>query len=540
MGHRITPFIIMLGLFLITLPSAAQGRGGRGGGRGAGGGAPAQPVVMSDQTVIGRIWNEGMTEKSQAATLAQVLLDSIGPRLTGSPGMEAASRWVIAKYQSWGIPARAEQYGTWAAWRRGPTHIDLIAPRVRTLEGMMLAWSPGTNGRPVEGDVVLLPEAADSTAFKAWLPNVRGKFVLTSAPRLSCRMAAQWEEFGTPASIAKLEADQMAVGQAWQARTRAAGSGATLHTRLQQAGAAGVIGMNWSQYPGINKIFGSPSQRVPTLDLSCEDYGLVFRLAQNNQGPRIRLTAESQSLGERPVFNTIAEIKGSEKPNAYVLLSAHFDSWDGSSGATDNGTGTITMMEAMRILKTVYPRPKRTIVVGHWSGEEQGLNGSRAFSEDHPEIVSGLQALFNQDNGTGRVVNLSPAGLAGAGPVLMRYLQQIPSQITGNINFRGPGAPSGGGSDNASFICYGAPSFSLGALGWDYSNTTWHTNRDTYDKVVIDDLRNNATLTAMLAYLASEDPQTMPRDKAVNPATGEPINWTTCSKATRKSTDSNR
>jgi carboxypeptidase Q len=137
-------------------------------------------------------------------------------------------------------------------------------------------------------------------------------------------------------------------------------------------------------------------------------------------------------------------------------------------------------------------------------------------------------------------VNLSPAGLAGAGPVLMRYLQQIPSQITGNINFRGPGAPSGGGSDNASFICYGAPSFSLGALGWDYSNTTWHTNRDTYDKVVIDDLKNNATLTAMLAYLASEDPQTMPRDKATNPATGEPINWTTCSKATRKSSDSNR
>ena len=117
MRSRITPFIIMFALCCITLPSSAQGRGGRGGGRGGGGGAPAQPVVMSDQTMIGRIWNEGMTDKSQAATLAQVLLDSIGPRLTGSPGMEAASRWVVSKYQSWGIPARAEQYGTWAAWR---------------------------------------------------------------------------------------------------------------------------------------------------------------------------------------------------------------------------------------------------------------------------------------------------------------------------------------------------------------------------------------------------------------------------------------
>jgi hypothetical protein len=405
---------------------------------------------------------------------------------------------------------------------------------------MMLAWSPGTNARPVEGDVILLPDVADSAAFKAWLPNARGKFVLASAPQLSCRMPSQWEEFGTPASIARMQADQETAEEQWSSRARAAGGGATLQNRLQQGGAAGVITLRWSGYPGISKIFGSWNQRVPTLDVTCEDYGLLFRLAQNNQGPRVRLTAESQSLGERPVFNTIAEIKGSEKPNEYVLLSAHFDSWDGSSGATDNGTGTITMMEAMRILKTVYPNPKRTIVVGHWSGEEQGLNGSRAFSEDHPELVAGLHALFNQDNGTGRVVSMSPAGLAGAGPVLMGYLQQIPSQITSDISFRGPGAPSGGGSDNASFICHGAPSFSLGALGWDYGSTTWHTNRDTYDKVVMDDLRNNATLTAMLAYLASEDPEKMPRDKAVSPATGEPIRWTTCSNATRKSPDSSR
>ncbi len=566
MIRRMTPFIIVAALWCMAFPAAAQGRGGRGGGRGGAGGAPMQ---MTDQTVIGRIWNEGMTDRSQVAKLSQTLLDSIGPRLTASPGMEAASRWVIARYQSWGIPARAEQYGTWAAWRRGPSHIDLIAPRARSLEGMMLAWSPGTNGRPVEGEVVILPDVPDSAAFTRWLPSARGKFVMLNPAQVSCRSAAQWEEFGQPASIERLANERTAVTRGWQQRlVRISGEqippqppeGAqaeiaarnqvinavvarvnrAMQTRLQQAGAAGVLTLQWSQYPGINKVFGSWNQRVPTLDLSCEDYGLVYRLADNRQGPRIRLTGESESLGERPVFNTIAEIKGSEKPNEYVLLSAHFDSWDGSSGATDNGTGTITMMEAMRILKTVYPNPKRTIVVGHWSGEEQGLNGSRAFSEDHPEIVSGLQALFNQDNGTGRVVNMSPAGLAGAGPVLMGYLQQIPSPIANNITYRGPGAPSGGGSDNASFICYGAPSFSLGALGWDYSSTTWHTNRDTYDKVVIDDLKNNATLTAMLAYLASEDPRTMPRDKAVDPATGQPITWTTCTKAVRKSSDSNR
>ena len=106
---------------------------------------------------------------------------------------------------------------------------------------------------------------------------------------------------------------------------------------------------------------------------------------------------------ESPVFNTIARIDGSEKPNEYVMLSAHLDSWDAGSGATDNGTGTITMLEAMRILKTAYPRPKRTILVGHWSGEEEGDIGSGAFAADHPEVLAGLQALFNQDNGTGEI-----------------------------------------------------------------------------------------------------------------------------------------
>ena len=120
----------------------------------------------------------------------------------------------------------------------------------------------------------------------------------------------------------------------------------------------------------------------------------------------LRVAAEGKDLGEVPVHNTIAVIPGSEKPNEYVMLSAHFDSWDGSSGATDNGTGTIVMLEAMRILKQAYPNPKRTIIVGHWAGEEQGLNGSRAFMADHPEIVEGMQALFNQDNGTWRVETL--------------------------------------------------------------------------------------------------------------------------------------
>jgi len=488
--------------------------------------APADSVIL-------RIWEEG-TQRSQVATLAQVLVDSIGARLTASPEIESASRWVMSMYQRWGIPARQHRYGTWPSWQRGYTHVDLIAPRTRTLEAMTLAWSPGTGGKSVTGDVVTLPDSASRDAYTAWLRGIRGKFVLASPPQLSCRSRDQWAEYGTPESRARLQAQQDSVNAIWRSRNAAADS---LQDRLRAAGAAGVITHGFSGYPGIDKIFGSPRLRVLTLDITCEDYGLLARLAERRQSPRLRVEATADMRGERPVFNTIAEIRGREKPDEYVVLSAHFDSWSASGGATDNGTGTVAMMEAMRILKAVLPAPRRTILVGHWSGEEQGLNGSRAFVEDHPAVVQGLQALFNQDNGTGRIVSMSPGALPGTAPMLQRYLGEVPREITQYIRFGQPGMPATGGSDHASFACAGAPAFGLGSLSWDYGLTTWHTNRDTYDKIVLDDLRHNAILIAALAYQASEDPATMPRDRLdplpVNPETGQPRPWPECRKALR-------
>ena len=490
---------------------------------------PSDPVIQ-------RMWQEGM-ERSQAGAMAQVLLDSIGPRLNASPGHKAGNDWLVKQYAAMGITARNEQYGTWESWRRGVTHIDLVAPRVRTLEGQMLAWSPGTNG-PKEGEVVVIPSSASPEEFQSKAASLRGKWVLVDAPRLSCRSVAQMREFGTPETLAAMDSMQRVLTADYNDRRVKA---VNVQQAMQAAGALGVITSQWSGYPGVNKVFGSWRQVVPTLEVSCEDYGLLHRLASNDQGPRVRVNAESEDLGEQPVFNTIAEIRGTEKPNEYVMLSAHFDSWDGSSGATDNATGTITMLEAARILKQAYPNPKRTILIGHWGGEEQGLNGSHAFVEDNPKIVEGLHALFNQDNGTGRIASFSASGLTKAEPVLAGYLGQVPSQITRHIRSFGVGQPAGGGTDHASFICGGAPGFSLGALSWDYGNTTWHTNRDTYDKLILDDLKNNATLVAMLAYLASEDPAKMPRDRAaITGRDGQPAQWPACAKAARKTSDSNR
>jgi hypothetical protein len=478
------------------------------------------------------------TENSQLEKLAFELIDLIGPRLVGSPKMQQAHDWAVAKYNNWGITARNEKWGEWRGWERGISHIDLVHPRVKTLEGMQLAWSPGTGGKTVTAELIIIPDVTDSIAFQNWLPNVKGKFVLISMQQPTGRPDYNWQEFGTPESIEKMKKERTAQTEAWRNRMSKTGyNNRTLPVALEKAGAAGVVMSNWSAGFGVNKIFSAYTKKIPTVDIALEDYGLLYRLTESGAKPRISVRADSKETGVVPTFNTIAEIRGTEKPNEYVILSAHFDSWDGASGATDNGTGTIVMMEAMRLLKKFYPNPKRTILVGHWGSEEQGLNGSRAFVEDHPEIVQNVQALFNQDNGTGRVTNISGQGFLHSYEYITRWLNKVPNNIKQHITTTFPGTPGGGGSDHASFIAAGAPAFSLSSISWSYGSYTWHTNRDTYDKIVFDEVRNNAVLTAILAYMASEDPAKTSRDKMVLPAnsrTGEAGKWPTPTKATRK------
>ena len=487
---------------------------------------------LSAQTVIEKIVLEE-TKNSQLQVLAHELFDGIGPRLVGTPQMKKANDWAVEKYASWGIAARNEQWGEWKGWERGITHIDMLSPRVKSLEGTQLSWSPSTKGKAVKAQIVIIPNLADSVAFANWLPNVKGKFVMISMNQPTGRPDDNWQQFATPASFDKLKKERAEQTDAWRKRLNKTGySSRMLPIVLEKAGAVGILTNGWSNGWGVDKIFNAYTSKVPTVDIALEDYGSLYRLVESGANPIISIETGSKDLGTVPNFNTIAEIKGTEKPDEYVMLSAHFDSWDAGQGATDNGTGTLTMMEAMRILKLVYPNPKRTILVGHWGSEEQGLNGSRAFVEDHPEVVNKLQALFNQDNGTGRIVNISGQGFKYAGEFLTRWLAAVPNSLKDSIKTTFPGTPGGGGSDHASFIGVGAPGFSLGALNWSYFNYTWHTNRDTYDKIIFDDVKNNAMLTAMLVYMACEDNATFPRDKATLP-NGQPAKWPTQVKAMR-------
>lgn len=506
--------------------------------------ASAQGLAVPDPVLEG-IWAEAM-DNSQIEPMGQVLLDAIGPRLTGSPHMERAQEWAVSMLSGWGVEARTEEYGTWEGWDRGASHVDLVSPRVRSLEGRILAWSPGTGGEPVEGEVAVLPEMRSPADWQAFLGTVSGKWVMLSLPQPTCRADEQWREFAQEGSYEAMAEARTAGNRAFNQSLAATGSRdprrRDLHAQIEEAGALGIVTSLWPGSYGTTRVFNAYNRETPTFELGCEDYGLVHRLAANGQEPVLRLTAEAENLGEVPVSNVIGTIPGTELPDEYVMLSAHFDSWEGGSGATDNATGSLLMLETMRILSAVYPNPKRTILIGLWNGEEQGLNGSRAFSEDHPEVVEGLQVLFNQDNGTGRVVNISAQGFTEVGSSLARWLTRVPVEVSGHVSLRLPGNPGGGGSDYASFVCHGAPGINLSALSWDYGSHTWHTHRDTFDKLVFDDLKNNAVLAASLVYLASEDDQRVSRERRelIMGLGGTGGRWPECTPAARSSRDSQR
>ena len=484
---------------------------------------------QTTEEIVEAIQNEA-TENSQLEPLAHHLMDVIGPRLVGTPQMKNAHDWAVKKYAEWGISAENQEWGKWKGWKRGITHIDLVSPREVSLSGMQLAWSPSTGKKGITANLIALPMVSDSLEFTNWLPMVKGKFVMVSMNQPTGRPDYNWEEFATEASFEKMKTERDVIQKAWQQNMSNTGyTTRNINKALEAAGAVGIVQSRWSNGFGANKIFSAGTDNIPAVDVSLEDYGLLYRMVENGANPEIKVIAMSEDLGVVPTFNTIATIPGKELPDEYVILSAHFDSWDGATGATDNGTGTITMMEAARILKKVYPNPKRTIIIGHWGSEEQGLNGSRAFVEDHPKIIENMQALFNQDNGTGRVVRISGQGFLHAYDYMGKWLEAVPEDITKHIETTFPGSPAGGGSDYASFVAVGAPGFSLSSLSWSYWNYTWHTNLDTYDKIVFDDVRNNAMLTAILAYMASEDPEKTSREKATligtNPRSGEPLTW---------------
>lgn len=485
--------------------------------------------AQNKDAVVAAIVREAQVN-SQLENYAFELVDMIGPRLVGSPQMQQAHDWVVKQYTALGADARNEAYGEWRSWERGTSQVTMTYPRIKSLEGIQLAFSPATKEKGVEAEVVAMPPFRSQADFQSWLKTVKGKIVLIGMNPISGRSDANWKESASAKAYEKYQALKSEQLRQWELSMSYTGSTRrTLPLTLEAAGAIGVIDSYWTELPGITRIFDAKSKQIPVFNIALEDYSLLYRMAERGVKPRILLQGKSKELGMAKTYNSIAEIKGKEKPNEYVVLSAHLDSWDGASGATDNATGVITMMEAVRILRKVYPDNKRTILVGNWGSEEQGLNGSSAFVEDHPDVAKNIQVVWNQDNGTGRIVRIAGSGFEKAYEYIGRWLQYLPEEFRTEIQTSFPGMPGTGGSDHSSFVQKGIPAFGLSSTSWDYGKVTWHTNRDTYDKIVFDEVRQNAIIVAVLTYLACEEPTLVSRDKIVLPIdkTGKQMSWPT-------------
>ena len=468
----------------------------------------------------GDIYQNIITEVQQNNQLHQLaveLLDEIGPRLVGSPEMKQAHDWAVHTYEKWGIKAENIPYGEWKSWQRGITEITMTSPRIKSIEGTQLAWNIHTK-KAIEAEVIALPLFENKQHFENWATSVKGKIVLISAYQKSGRPEHQWKEHATEEDFEMYKKQVAEATTAWNNSLKATGKSLReLVQFLEEKGAVGFIQSFYTGTMGSNRIFYSFAQKSPMVDVSLEDYGLLHRLATYGKVPKIKINTQSKNLGTTQTFNTIATIPGTTKPNEYIMLSAHLDSWDGAQGATDNGTGTVLMMEVARLIKKYAPNNDRTIVIGHWGSEEQGLNGSRAYVIDFPSETQKIKVLFNQDSGTGRINYIGGQGFVQAYDYLGSWLQQVPEFILKHIKTDYPGMPQTGGTDNASFVAAGIPAFNLGTQNWGYGQYTWHTNRDTFDKIVFKELEKNVITTAILTLEAANYPGEISNEKRTLP-----------------------
>jgi carboxypeptidase Q len=454
----------------------------------------AQSAV--DTSGAGTLIDQAMN-RSEVMQNLRHLTDIIGPRLSGSPAMRRANDWTAQRFKAYGLTAALEQYDFGMTWERGSASLRLTAPFSREVTAHSWAWTDGTGGKMLAGPVVLT-DLSTAESLAVYRNKVKGTWVLTRAAY------PMWNPDGpemTPADSLRLQ-EQIKLRQSPFADTSAAAVAARrqfqldLPYALKKAGALGTL-VDGSKEHGLMTMSGSPNRvsPLPNLVISHEDYTLMTRLIGAGITPRLEGRVENR-MGTSRVkqWNTVAEIRGSKQPGQVVILGAHLDSWDLGTGTTDNGTGSMLVLEAARVLAKSGLKPDRTIRFILFSGEEQGLLGSRAYAEAHQGQADSIQAVLVIDNGTGAITGQALQGrkdLEGLWKDLLAPVARFGADSVRDANKNG--------TDHLSFLPYGVPGFNFDQLTRGY-NHTHHSQSDTYDKAVAEDLKQAAAVMAVTAF----------------------------------------
>src|ERR1044071_3019932 len=516
---------------MLSLPVAAQNGGG---------------------DLLSRIRKEAM-ERSQIMKTMHMFTDVYGPRLTSSPNHKAAAEWAVKQMTAWGLEnAHLEPWDfSHPGWLNERLTAHLISPVKDPLVCEVLAWTPSTKGTVQAKALQLVPPArATQEQMDIFLNNyktkVRGKIVLIGKPasipvnlnppakRMTDEQAQ--DRFGpnarpftfpqasptpTPAPDAPRPLTNRQIAEQLDAFLKANGA----EVRVNDAG------REFRQIRAFNNQTFDVNKAIPTVVMSNEDFGRISRILNDGTEVVLEFNIVNRVYPEGATsYNTIGEIRGSDKADEVIMLGGHLDSWHAATGATDNAIGCTIMMEAARILKTLGVKPRRTIRVALWSGEEQGLLGSQAYVKEHfgsfEEKKPGYEKFggyFNIDSGTGRVRGASVFGPPEAASIMRDILAPFKDDgVAGAVPSRSRRL---GGSDNTSFNQAGLPGIGMGQDPIEYNSATWHTNLDTYERIIEDDVKTSAIVIAAAIYQLAMRDEMLPRfTKETMPALPPPPN----------------
>jgi carboxypeptidase Q len=477
-----------------------------------------------DLSAVQKIRDEGLN-RSKLDDLASYLTDVIGARLTNSPCSRKANEWAAETFRSWGLAnVKVEPWDTTfgRGWEIVSYSGRILEPWTKPLDAYPQAWSGSTKGT-ITCPVVPF-EVRDSADLAKYTGKLKGACVLRGAPAVigpefeprDRRIAL--EDLLTPPEP-PAQGGRQGGGQNNFQRQAALNAAAARLLRSEQPAAVlqssgwtyGII-RNGGHFDG-RSARDSIYNPVPNLLVAHEQYGTLYRVAQRGLPARVELNLQTRFLDDnRTPANVVAEIPGTDKADEVVMLGAHFDSWHSGTGATDNGAGSVVMMEAIRILKTLGMPMRRTVRIGLWTGEEQGLIGSSRYLRIHQAELPKISAYVNLDNGTGKIRGIWSQSNSAVVPIFEQILS--PFRDLGVLAVRDGNT---GGTDHQSFDRVGVPGFNFIQDPIEYSIRTHHSNVDTYERLVIDDLKQAATVVAWTVYHIANRDEMMPR-KAPRPA----------------------
>ena len=551
--------LLLVAMMFASLPIAAQ-----------------QPVVPAKDAndPIERIKDEGIN-RSQVMQTLSYLSDVIGPRLTGSPNLKRANEWTRDKLTSWGVEnAHLEAWGPFGrGWILKEFSAEATAPQTIPLIAYPKAWSPDV--KITNGDVVYV-DAKDETDLQRFKGQLRNKIVLTApmrdvearidpmATRLSATDLVELADApepgkgGRPSRFSPANPRfQTFIKNAMFSRKRqqlfldegvalaidpSDGDGGTIFvqgaTVPEQLDMSSPLAMVRSLFLGrLHAYDKNPPKMVPQIVLAIEHYNRLARIIQAGERVRLNVNIEATFVdNDLMAYNTVGEIPGTDKKDELVMVGGHMDSWHAGTGATDNAAGVAVAMEALRILKALKLQPRRTIRVALWSGEEQGLLGSRAYVEQHfgkadepedarfarmisnsgppPKVIAGpeydkLSAYFNLDNGTGKIRGVYMQGNELVRPIFRQWLEPFRDMGASTLTISNTG-----GTDHVSFDSIGLPGFQFIQDEIEYETRTHHSNQDVFDRIQGDDLKQAATIMAAFLYNTAMRDEMLPRKTA--------------------------